>query len=441
MVDTVWTNPALTQAGGGLDAEVTEIVSAVTYDKLLSDINRLGGADGNTKTGDYVVNGVVRSVVGAPNGDAFFAKVSGDGTDRFRANGTGTLEWGPGNAGRDVNLYRSAADLLKTDDNLEVAGSVKLSGGLKVSGSPIGFSAGEVQFDNPGGSLEAGIATMSTGAPKICFDHRAASNTGEWRFRNGTNGGSLQGHLKGNGDLDIAGNLTGGKALLTTAEVPDTVTFGNARRYGIGVSVAKTVVFCHDAGDGITFGYYNGSVYTERARLSRIGGYYNTGAAFGTLSKRMIIPSTAWTPGSGSGALLFLNTDGSKDKYEIHYPDGTVFPVARCFASVPTNYGGQAIKVRIHWYATDGSPAIQWKLYAENTLTGSASGTSIQRAVGNFNGNGSGGSYTISEMDWSGSLPAAGDVLLLELGRQCNATEDTYAGIVRMRCVVLDWGI
>lgn len=54
--------------------------------------------------------------------------VDGDGTSRFVIFGDGKQEWGPGGSGsgavRDVNLYRSAADTLRTDDNLSVGGAI-----------------------------------------------------------------------------------------------------------------------------------------------------------------------------------------------------------------------------------------------------------------------------------------------------------------------------
>lgn len=51
--------------------------------------------------------------------------VNGTATfDNFRALGDGTMQWGSGSAARDTNLYRSAANTLKTDDSLIVAGTI-----------------------------------------------------------------------------------------------------------------------------------------------------------------------------------------------------------------------------------------------------------------------------------------------------------------------------
>lgn len=50
--------------------------------------------------------------------------VSGDTVSRFNINTDGTLEWGGGTTTVDSNLYRSAADTLKTDDALIVTGQL-----------------------------------------------------------------------------------------------------------------------------------------------------------------------------------------------------------------------------------------------------------------------------------------------------------------------------
>jgi len=53
---------------------------------------------------------------------------SGDTFDRYRRDAAGRQEWGPGNATRDTNLYRSGPDLLATDDGLAVGGNLSVAG-------------------------------------------------------------------------------------------------------------------------------------------------------------------------------------------------------------------------------------------------------------------------------------------------------------------------
>jgi hypothetical protein len=58
---------------------------------------------------------------------AFRAAAVGDASDRFQMKGSGLQEWGDGTNPRDTNLYRSAADTLKTDDSFVVGGDLTVS--------------------------------------------------------------------------------------------------------------------------------------------------------------------------------------------------------------------------------------------------------------------------------------------------------------------------
>lgn len=53
----------------------------------------------------------------------------GDTFDRWRLRADGRQDWGPGNAARDTNLYRSGVGLLATDNSLVLAAA---GGGLQV---------------------------------------------------------------------------------------------------------------------------------------------------------------------------------------------------------------------------------------------------------------------------------------------------------------------
>jgi hypothetical protein len=65
--------------------------------------------------------------------DLLSARVSGDTQDRFLVDTDGTLNWGPGNAVTDVNLYRSAANTLRTADNLTVDLNLLVSGTASIT--------------------------------------------------------------------------------------------------------------------------------------------------------------------------------------------------------------------------------------------------------------------------------------------------------------------
>lgn len=95
---------------------------------ILIDSNgrfRIGGADGSAMVD---VIGATDSIQGLRiQGDAtdaisFSTYVAADSFLRFSFLATGELKWGGGSGASDTNLYRSAANTLKTDDALEVTG-------------------------------------------------------------------------------------------------------------------------------------------------------------------------------------------------------------------------------------------------------------------------------------------------------------------------------
>lgn len=76
------------------------------------------GKDGAVIIEDQLVS----RAAGAVTDTAFAANITGDSNFRFKVTRDGKIWWGPGNAGQDTNLYRDAADRLRTDDDLVVAG-------------------------------------------------------------------------------------------------------------------------------------------------------------------------------------------------------------------------------------------------------------------------------------------------------------------------------
>lgn len=78
-----------------------------------ANANRTFTIDGNAQTW-YTT---------ATASDVFFrSKVNGDAAHRFQFDGNGKILWGDGALAADTNLYRAAADNLKTDDKLSVGG-------------------------------------------------------------------------------------------------------------------------------------------------------------------------------------------------------------------------------------------------------------------------------------------------------------------------------
>jgi hypothetical protein len=107
----------------------------VTGNAAISGTLTLGGDATLTRSASGVFNTTAEfwrtgSSAGA---GAFLAQVSGDVAPRLNIMSDGKMEIGDGTGGRDTNLYRSAADTLKTDDSLHVAAT------LRHLGSSLGF--------------------------------------------------------------------------------------------------------------------------------------------------------------------------------------------------------------------------------------------------------------------------------------------------------------
>jgi hypothetical protein len=83
---------------------------------------------------------------------SFETEVSGDTIHRWVAKADGKQEWGPGNAARDVNLYRVSAGVLKTDQALH-AGAELSANDLQVNSVSIGR-----------GLTHASISTVTNGS-------------------------------------------------------------------------------------------------------------------------------------------------------------------------------------------------------------------------------------------------------------------------------------
>jgi hypothetical protein len=100
---------------------------------------------------------------------AYQGNVSGDGTNRYVAYVDGKLEWGPGNAARDTNLYRSAASTLTTDDLFTAVG---------VSSTTAGATAAATFANSADGTASLGTVVVNPfSTSKRALDIRLAADS------------------------------------------------------------------------------------------------------------------------------------------------------------------------------------------------------------------------------------------------------------------------
>lgn len=89
-----------------------------------TNLYRAGSASLKTDSGftaaSLTTTGAVTVTRSGTASSVVSGQVSGDTNPRINSDAAGVLTWGPGNAAVDTNLYRSAADTLKTDDKLVI---------------------------------------------------------------------------------------------------------------------------------------------------------------------------------------------------------------------------------------------------------------------------------------------------------------------------------
>lgn len=118
--------------GGVVNGAVT-----ITTGTLTLQAGGLNVANGSSSftgpvsiTGNLLQSGGFLVTYGASTSSrSLAAAVGGDGSDRWHVLSGGTLEWADGASGPDTNLYRSAANVLATDDDFSINAAGK---GLKV---------------------------------------------------------------------------------------------------------------------------------------------------------------------------------------------------------------------------------------------------------------------------------------------------------------------
>jgi hypothetical protein len=122
-------------------------------------------AGGNTTWGNFHA----RSITATSR--AISTDVTNDAVNRFRLRVDGQMSWGDGVLAEDTNLYRSAADTLKTDDTFNAVG------GLQVNGSAVAILASPTFTGTPAAPT-ATAGTNTTQLATTAFVTTAVSGGG-----------------------------------------------------------------------------------------------------------------------------------------------------------------------------------------------------------------------------------------------------------------------
>ncbi|MBA5222228.1 hypothetical protein [Streptomyces griseoaurantiacus] len=131
--------------GVGLTASGAKLSVSSSSAQVVGLFNTTVASSGNA-------NPIVEAIGADAGNRAFGARVTGDAQRRYAVYTDGKTEWGDGTASRDVNLYRSAANVLKTDDKMIAA--LGLGVGNSASATTLGTVTKKMEvFDASGNSL------------------------------------------------------------------------------------------------------------------------------------------------------------------------------------------------------------------------------------------------------------------------------------------------
>lgn len=226
--------------------------------KTLTSPTINSGALSGTFTGAPTFSGVinhtaaVQSTQSAASNTSLAAIVTADTFDRFRILADGDMEWGPGNAARDVQLYRDAANVLATNDTVRVYGASTTADAFqaRVTGdtvSRLNIDADGAMAWGPGGSSAQDTNLYRSFASELQTDgnftvignlEAANITTGAWTSYTPTWTASGSNPVLGNGTLVGLWAKVGRTYVVHINLIPgSTTTFGSGT-YSFALPVA-----------------------------------------------------------------------------------------------------------------------------------------------------------------------------------------------------------
>ncbi len=171
--DRAWASGQfLPTSGGTLSGGLTIGTGGLTLQSggLTISAGNLTHTGNVARTGDTSQTGKIATYGFSVLSPGFTTTVGGDAQDRYRVMASGLTEWGDGTLTRDVNLYRSAANILATDDDFAINAAGK---GIRIKEG----SNAKMGTATLAGGTATVITTAVTATSRIFLTVQAAGGT------------------------------------------------------------------------------------------------------------------------------------------------------------------------------------------------------------------------------------------------------------------------
>lgn len=192
VVNTTWSSPSTAGGSGGTDLAAGDTLSETVWDRVQSNLNRLGGADGDSKTGPYRLG-----ASSSPNNTAGLTVQQGAGDDEIVSL-------------RSTDVAHGVTGLTDTDTYGYAKKFSATAGGL----TWLGLSETGVAFNLSGVATSEDTTTNNAAQGTIRLDANLKSGTGTTTQGTTanlyvlTNGGTTRLIVKGDGDVHNNGGST-----------------------------------------------------------------------------------------------------------------------------------------------------------------------------------------------------------------------------------------
>jgi pectate lyase-like protein/parallel beta helix pectate lyase-like protein len=212
--------------GAGIFYEYGNMYTGLDTSVFLVSGTRYGTAMDDAAIDTVMVDGSYA----AATTDVLKTRVTTDANARLTVNADGKLEWGDGTLAADANLYRLAADSIKTDDKLTVAGVLEALSSLRVSWNQT--TALQLNFDTisaAGSNTNQDIKLDSKAASLVKVNMTNNSGINGFQVGNGAATAAEVFRVTGAGKVTAASTIT--PLVSTTAARPSAATAGAGAMY------------------------------------------------------------------------------------------------------------------------------------------------------------------------------------------------------------------